>query len=230
MLEELDNQLEAAYSTGNVAEYIATLKELETLVVQQNISSREQQAYFMMELYGRDLNDTEMVGLSQPLNELVLSCEWQGKPCQMSKHFYAFFNPTYGNCFTFNSGLNPNASELETVEQVGEDFGLRLMLFVNQDEYIGPIAKSAGIRVAVHEARQYSWPLNEGFFISPQAETSVAISRKLVTRLESPYSDCVYEDVGKYSYLTYFPEYSYSMTGDALPALGDACSLASCCL
>ena len=49
------------------------------------------------------------------------------------------------------------------------------MLFINQQEYIGALSQSAGVRFLVHRSDQYPFLEDEGFNASPGTLTSVKI-------------------------------------------------------
>ena len=56
----------------------------------------------------------------------------------------------YGNCFTFNSYKNSGA--LLTSSLPGENFGLTVVLDIQQYKYlVNGLTQSAGARVAIHD-------------------------------------------------------------------------------
>ena len=64
-----------------------------------------------------------------------------------SSSFIQTLDIVYGNCFTFNSGLN---SSIRKVSKSGPHFGLTLTVFVGQSQYIGALSPTPGIKLAVH--------------------------------------------------------------------------------
>ena len=46
-----------------------------------------------------------------------------------------FTTPTYGNCFTFNSGMDPN-NGVRSVTVTGSKNGLTLELYLDQNNYM----------------------------------------------------------------------------------------------
>ena len=58
--------------------------------------------------------------LSYSLNDSLISCYFNWISCS-SNNFTTFFEPVYGNCFTFNSNL---------MNMSGEAYGLRLEMYV----------------------------------------------------------------------------------------------------
>ena len=65
----------------------------------------------------------------------------------LSSYFTQTRDIVYGNCFTFNSGLN---SSIWKVSKSGPYFGLTLTVFVDQSQYIGALSPTPGIKLAVH--------------------------------------------------------------------------------
>lgn len=55
----------------------------------------------------------------------------------------------YGNCYTFNF----NDSVLLKNDRAGPANGLKLLLNVNQNDYM-PTTESAGVRLVIHEQNQ----------------------------------------------------------------------------
>ena len=61
-----------------------------------------------------------------------------------------FFTPTYGNCFTFNSGLNKSSVRAVTV--TGPLNGLALEMFLDQGNYMfNKLSRKAGARITIHD-------------------------------------------------------------------------------
>ena len=52
-----------------------------------------------------------------------------------------------------------------------------LHINVEQDQYVGPLTRQAGIRVLLHEQGSMIFPVEEGFSVSPGISTSVGIKK-----------------------------------------------------
>jgi len=109
--------------------------------------------------------------IGHQLSDLIIECEYGGYDCDPSSpsDFSQFYNNLYGNCYTFNSGWNLStasdphrSSELYTSKKPGPRYGLSLTFNVDQDEYIGELAESAGLRVVVHDQKRMPFPEDEG--------------------------------------------------------------------
>ena len=62
-----------------------------------------------------------------------------------------FTTPTYGNCFTFNSGMDPN-NGVRSVTVTGSQNGLTLELFLDQNNFMyNKLSKKAGARITIND-------------------------------------------------------------------------------
>ena len=97
----------------------------------------------------------------------LLSCSYKGQECTDPKlveigiHYHNdnFFNrfwtmfttPTYGNCFTFNSGMNLN-TDVKRVTVTGSRNGLDLELYLDQKNYMyNKLSRKAGARITIND-------------------------------------------------------------------------------
>ena len=66
-------------------------------------------------------------------------------------HWNEFTTPNYGNCFTFNSGMDPD-KQVKTVTVTGSQNGLVLEMFLDQTNYMyNKLSKKAGARITIHD-------------------------------------------------------------------------------
>ena len=67
------------------------------------------------------------------------------------RYWTMFTTPTYGNCFTFNSGTDPDQG-VRSVTVTGSQNGLTLELFLDQNNYMyNKLSKKAGARITVND-------------------------------------------------------------------------------
>ena len=119
--------------------------------------------------------------------------------------FKRHIDPTYGNCYTFNWDIHKNF----TSDKAGPFYGLRLMLFVDADEYL-PMNEALGIRIAVHSKSDYPLPDTFGYSAPTGFISSFGLSQKKVLRMPAPYGDCVENEVAKtVDYI--YPHHEYSV-------------------
>ncbi|XP_070563558.1 uncharacterized protein [Ptychodera flava] len=132
--------------------------------------------------------------------DFILQCTFGGIPCNYSQ-FSMFSHDVYGNCYTFNRGSGDD--RLWVSYTAGANSGLKLTLFVEQDEYLGVFGQSAGVRVTVHPNNQLPWPEDAGMTAKTGAATSFAIKQKSFERLSIPWSFCQSNDTDGYKSYDY---------------------------
>lgn len=116
------------------------------------------------------------------LEEMLLSCEYQGTPCHASD-FQPYHDFDYGNCFRFNGEERARKSRKTDWQN-----GLRLELFSGLDD---KYAYKSGFRVVVHNQSIVAFADDDGIDVSTGRQTNVAINRQFDIRLAKPYSSCV---------------------------------------
>ncbi|XP_006825152.1 uncharacterized protein LOC100366841 [Saccoglossus kowalevskii] len=123
--------------------------------------------------------------------DFILQCSYAGVKCSYSD-FQWLPNREFGNCYTFN--VASNGSEPRSAFNAGAEFGLKLTLFMEQDEYLGIYGQSAGVRVTVHGNNEMPWPEDRGLTAKTGAATSFAVQQKVFSRMPHPYGNCVSND------------------------------------
>ncbi|KAF8374675.1 unc-8, partial [Pristionchus pacificus] len=123
--------------------------------------------------------------LSYILDDFVLRCSFNGKDCDMDKDFKLHMDPEYGNCYTFNF----NDSVTMKNSRAGPMYGLRLLLNVNQSDYM-PTTEAAGVRIVVHEQDQEPFPDTFGYSAPTGFISSFGLKTKVLHRLDGPYGKC----------------------------------------
>ena len=120
---------------------------------------------------------------------------FEGLPCSASDFTWSF-DFSYGNCFTFNSGLDANGTHVDLKESIisGYGFGLYLKLYVNVYEELLDLAwrindLGAVIRIA-NNSYETLYPFGEGILLSPGFETNIVVDREFRSVLPKPYSNC----------------------------------------
>ncbi|ELU15685.1 hypothetical protein CAPTEDRAFT_62670, partial [Capitella teleta] len=119
-----------------------------------------------------------------------------------------------GNCFTFQSMEIIEKKGRLVSSQAGVDQGFIVIVNISQDEYFYQMySYSAGIRILVHDPRD--WPLIDslGMAISPGTETFLSVSETRVKRMPPPYGNNTCIDVTDPNFrnpLKYFDEYTKS--------------------
>ncbi|CAG0887660.1 unnamed protein product [Darwinula stevensoni] len=144
------------------------------------------------------LDDETRQNLTQPWNEFIKSCSFQGRDCHFEKYFLYSFDPNYGACYTFNSLLNEEDDYFPGNRQTGLSgllSGLSMDLFLNQTEYMpSVIAQNAGARLVLHSPDVLPAPNQMGMDMRPNTRNNIAISTMMVDRLPSPYPSACFDD------------------------------------
>lgn len=219
--DPLGRKKRGAVVAGTTSSYETTVSSVNatTAAVRRRKKPGEKNARFeMRKVFGHawarmTMEDKMLVG--HELDTLVVSCTYNGLTCT-SDNFTQFNNHLYGNCYTFNSGWD-GEDLLVTSSKAGPLYGLSLEMFIEQDEYIGDLSDSAGIRVQVHSQNVMPFPEDQGFNIAPGFVTSMALKRTEITRQPHPHpSKCVNmtrEESKKYSAFSSVHNVNYTVTG-----------------
>uniref|UniRef100_A0A7E4WB71 Degenerin n=1 Tax=Panagrellus redivivus TaxID=6233 RepID=A0A7E4WB71_PANRE len=123
--------------------------------------------------------------LSYTLDEFVLRCSFNSEDCDLRRDFHIHMDPEFGNCYTFNFN---DSVELKN-SRAGPMYGLRLLLNVNQSDYM-PTTEAAGVRLVVHEQDQEPFPDTFGYSAPTGFVSSFGLKTKVLHRLNEPYGMC----------------------------------------
>ena len=88
-------------------------------------------------------------------------------------------NPSYGNCFTFNSAINDEDAYggNRVTSMAGPKFGLDLVINIEQSKYLKDgVTQSAGARVVVQSSSVHPQPEEIGHQLKPNTVTSLAMN------------------------------------------------------
>uniref|UniRef100_A0A7N5KL07 Epithelial sodium channel subunit beta n=1 Tax=Ailuropoda melanoleuca TaxID=9646 RepID=A0A7N5KL07_AILME len=113
----------------------------------------------------------ELVEMGYPAERLILACLFGPEPCSY-RNFTSIFHPDYGNCYIFNWGMTEKA--LPSANP-GVEFGLKLILDIDQEDYVPFLTSTAGARLLLHEQRSYPFIKDEGIYAMSGTETSIGV-------------------------------------------------------
>ena len=103
--------------------------------------------------------------------------------------------PNYGNCYVFNTALNPNDSfgGLRVTSLTGPAFGLSMVISLEQHNYMrGGQSKQAGARMVVHPSGLYPLVDEMGQDLFPSTLSHASVQLTNLQRQPWPYtSDCI---------------------------------------
>ena len=126
------------------------------------------------------------------IDYMLLTCYFNDIKCNSSDFIWRYdFN--YGNCFTFNSGYDQNGSKVPIlkINEPGSDRSFKLELFLGDEFKQGIYMDQSGARVVVHNQSITPLMEQEGKDLSTNYQTDIGIYRYFLSKLESPYSNCV---------------------------------------
>jgi hypothetical protein len=126
------------------------------------------------------------------IDYMLLTCYYNDIKCNSSDFIWRYdFN--YGNCFTFNSGFDQNGRKVPIlkINEPGSDRSFKLELFLGDEFKQGIYMDQSGARVVVHNQSITPLMEQEGKDLSTNYQTDIGIYRYFLSKLESPYSNCV---------------------------------------
>uniref|UniRef100_A0A8C5KFG1 Epithelial sodium channel subunit gamma n=1 Tax=Jaculus jaculus TaxID=51337 RepID=A0A8C5KFG1_JACJA len=126
------------------------------------------------------------VNMSYSAEELLVTCFFDGVSCD-ARNFTLFHHPMYGNCYTFNN--QENATTLST-SMGGSEYGLQVILYINENEYNPYLVSSTGAKVLIHQQDEYPFIEDVGTEIETAMSTSIGMHLTESFRLSEPYSQC----------------------------------------
>lgn len=118
----------------------------------------------------------EISKISYNLDQLLVSCLYNNKVCS-NNSFQHLITNNFGNCFTFNSGNNPD--NLYKVSRTGFRNGLRLELIPGNLDNPPFWLSSIGILIGVHDNRFRPLMVEEGLRLKPGTEINIIIKRDI---------------------------------------------------
>lgn len=113
---------------------------------------------------------------------MLYRCIWKGKECNHTN--FTTILTDMGVCYTFNSGIE---ADILRVSSPGNTFGLKLIMSVEQEEYMGHDTFSAGLKIRLHNQNEPPLVGSLGFAAMPGAHVFAAISRTRIISLKRPY-------------------------------------------
>ncbi len=191
------------YTTKYAYDYLTslnlTLTQIESLINSGDLTN----AIFVYSTNNRnvaariqqELSDEEKQAFSHTLNQTLLSCMFNFQPCT-ANDFKWEWDRMYGNCFSFNSGLNATGETsvpLKESYQSGNTFGLTISFYTNFYEklmFYNSIYNGYGLVVRIENVSHVIDYANDGIFIPSGLHTYLALNREFKTSLPKPYSEC----------------------------------------
>ncbi|XP_041606340.1 amiloride-sensitive sodium channel subunit gamma [Vulpes lagopus] len=126
------------------------------------------------------------INMSYSAEELLVTCLFDGVSCD-ARNFTLFHHPMYGNCYTFNNRENET---ILSTSMGGSEYGLQVILYINEEEYNPFLVSSTGAKVIVHRQDEYPFIEDVGTEIETAMATSIGMHLTESFKLSEPYSQC----------------------------------------
>ena len=156
----------------------------------QNRTSDVIQTLFRMEaLYSNLAPDMRYIA-GPSMDELIVHCTFQGRPCEQFGEFSLFTHFHLGNCYTYR--FNPrNGSKALSGPSNGLSLILRFghTLNVMYDSSDSMVSVN-GLKIVIHERGTVPLVMSNGIDIQPGYSTNIGMKMKMYNRLGQPYGDC----------------------------------------
>nr|XP_008534480.1 PREDICTED: amiloride-sensitive sodium channel subunit gamma [Equus przewalskii] len=126
------------------------------------------------------------INMSYSAEELLVTCFFDGVSCD-ARNFTLFHHPMYGNCYTFNNRQNET---ILSTSMGGSEYGLQVILHINEEEYNPFLVSSTGAKVIIHRQDEYPFVEDVGTEIETAMATSIGMHLTESFKLSEPYSQC----------------------------------------
>ena len=144
------------------------------------------------------LNDLYKKSISHSLDEVLIGCKFNYKPCT-SADFIWIFDKNYGNCYSFNTGFNSSGQEvdLKVSNLAGSAYGLQLDFYVNYHQNLtsfNSLWGGLGAIIRIDNVTNVIDHVRDGILAAGGSFTNIALGRENKFIMKKPYSDCVLDN------------------------------------
>jgi hypothetical protein len=139
-----------------------------------------------------NLNDTIKRSLSYSLNETIIQCLFNLIQCNITRDFTWYFHPFYGNCYSYNTGLDNlgNQIGIQEISKPGKINGFQLELFIGNPNEILDYIETSGYHIMI-DNQTYKISNSKNIDISVGTETDIVLSRLYSSLKPKPFSYCI---------------------------------------
>jgi hypothetical protein len=144
-----------------------------------------------------DFNQTVQQSFGYSLNQFFIYFYLANRPVSFD-HFTWFYDPNYGNCFKYNSGVKQDGSRIDLIKQTSAGYGngVRSINFIDvfpAQAYSFMSLNSVtttGLKFSIDD--QYAMPLyyNKMIPAKPGSCTYINLKKTVTKNLPSPFSEC----------------------------------------
>ena len=168
---------------AEIADLLATLNKTNSSnqIFIYQVSASRKISYFLS-----NLNTSQKLAYGNTLNNSMLFCKFNSKPCDKSGVFEWYFDFNLGNCYKFNP---------EGKFQIGKAGflpSLQLQFIIGDSATVYSGYFESGMRILIHNS-SLSQPLvyENGISLAPGFNYDLKVSRTYYSRLDAPYSNCL---------------------------------------
>ncbi|PFX34954.1 Acid-sensing ion channel 2 [Stylophora pistillata] len=171
-------------SEGQTVVHFSELSEEETIIqsVLQKLADRPEEKLMK---YGHQIED------------MILNCKFHRRECldrhaDMRKYWTQFWHTRYGNCYSFNKGVDKNGTYTPLMTSAQTGLGLTLEINIEQDEYISQLSQEAGVRVFLGGQEEMPFPREQGISVAPGYSTAIQLRKacKISCLVQAMKSNC----------------------------------------
>ena len=126
------------------------------------------------------------------IEDMLVSCYFNYLPCYATDFTY-FYNPLYGNCYTFNAAYDNNgrSKKSRTSTLSGYYNGLILEFFVGKPSANTLIEYRDGLIVSIQNQTDEPFWQGDTLKASAGSENDFIVKRNFVTKLPAPHGNCI---------------------------------------
>ncbi|RNA07701.1 acid-sensing ion channel 2 [Brachionus plicatilis] len=125
--------------------------------------------------------------VSFSIDDMLLSCRFNNFKCTKND-FKIMFVAGLGNCYKFNLATKTG---IEKTTIPGQKNGLMLELFSGYLNETYDLIRSSGMQLFIHNSSTIPFAEFDAINLPTGYETDIWISKQRVSKLPSPYSDCI---------------------------------------
>jgi hypothetical protein len=156
---------------------------------------------FQSRINSGTFSDTERQKLGHSFEDAFTNCSFNGQTCSPSDFIWKW-NPVYGNCYVFNSGLNANGSKVSFKESLlpGAQSGFQLVAYVGYNEKLIPFnagafswipfTNSYGLNLLIENNTYLSVDKSNVIVLNGGTMNFMSIHTRFASKLPKPYSNC----------------------------------------
>ena len=149
-----------------------------------------------------NFSDSKKKLISHQLDDILLNCAYSQELCTTAE-FSWYFDAFYGNCYSYNTGINSTGSSVPLKQSftASSFYGLDLILYVNYYEELALFNSAnagSGVLVRVDNVSHVVDHMIDGIQVASGQNMFISLSREFRTSLPKPYSLCDLEPQNPY--------------------------------